>query len=118
MYQHRRTVALSRAILLLSANVLLAITVSAQAQDNGTTETAELSALIRQLALIDDITLKASDDNAVSTARYRFDYARLHADLARIRQGIEDYLAPSRAQPRDPSAITGDYRLQMSNEQL
>ncbi|ENE2732426.1 RAQPRD family plasmid, partial [Stenotrophomonas maltophilia] len=32
------------------------------------------------------------------------------ADLARVRAGIQFHLTPSRAQPRDPSELAGDYR--------
>jgi RAQPRD family integrative conjugative element protein len=42
--------------------------------------------------------------------RYHFDYARLRQDIERIRGGIRDYLAPKRAQPRDPTTLIGDYR--------
>ena len=41
----------------------------------------------------------------------RFDYLRLREDLLRVRAGIEDYLTPRRAQPRDPLEFQGDYRL-------
>ncbi|WP_458079571.1 integrative conjugative element protein, RAQPRD family, partial [Pseudomonas aeruginosa] len=40
-----------------------------------------------------------------------FDYSRLAADLQRIRQGLQDYMTPSRAQPRDPSDLSGSYTL-------
>lgn len=42
-------------------------------------------------------------------ARYHFDYARLRADLNRVRAGLQDYLVPQRAQPRDPVPLAGDY---------
>ena len=32
------------------------------------------------------------------------------ADIARIRQGLQDYLAPSRAQPRDAAELSGQYQ--------
>ena len=34
----------------------------------------------------------------------------LEAYLARVRAGIQFHLAPSRAQPRDPAVLSGDYR--------
>ena len=43
--------------------------------------------------------------------RYRFDYPRLIQDIKRIRHGVQGYLFPSRAQPRDPAELVGDYRL-------
>jgi RAQPRD family integrative conjugative element protein len=42
-------------------------------------------------------------------ARYIFDYARFSADIDLIRQGINGYLTPSRAQPRNPPELTGHY---------
>lgn len=42
-------------------------------------------------------------------ARFHFDYAQLSADLERVRQGIEHYLSPSRAQPRVLPELTGHY---------
>ncbi|MGS8282218.1 integrative conjugative element protein, RAQPRD family, partial [Pseudomonas aeruginosa] len=45
---------------------------------------------------------------------YHFDYPRLLADLARVRAGIQAHLTPSRAQPRDPSELAGDYRTERS----
>ncbi|MGU2476414.1 RAQPRD family integrative conjugative element protein, partial [Pseudomonas aeruginosa] len=38
----------------------------------------------------------------------------LLADLARVRAGIRTHLTPSRAQPRDPSELAGDYRTERS----
>lgn len=38
--------------------------------------------------------------------RYRFDYGQFAQDLQRVRQGVNDYLAPSRAQPNEPTAGT------------
>ncbi|MFV0278362.1 MAG: RAQPRD family integrative conjugative element protein, partial [Parahaliea sp.] len=43
-------------------------------------------------------------------SRYHLDYARLHEDIERVRQGLHDYLVPRRAQPRDPVELLGDYR--------
>ncbi|RMV84787.1 hypothetical protein ALP04_05408, partial [Pseudomonas amygdali pv. sesami] len=46
-----------------------------------------------------------------SAQRYHMDYSRLVSDIARIRQGLQDYLTPSRAQPRDPVEISGQYNV-------
>ena len=40
------------------------------------------------------------------------------ADLARVRAGIRAHLTPSRAQPRDPSELAGDYRTERATEPL
>ncbi|EKF3188997.1 RAQPRD family integrative conjugative element protein [Salmonella enterica] len=42
--------------------------------------------------------------------RFFFDYEQATRDLKTIRQGIETYLEPSRAQPRDKGALVGQYR--------
>lgn len=42
--------------------------------------------------------------------RFYFDYARATADLGTIDAGIDRYLTPSRAQPRDAGTVGGHYR--------
>ncbi|WP_082423334.1 RAQPRD family integrative conjugative element protein [Pseudomonas sp. NBRC 111137] len=72
----------------------------------------QLSLLIRQLDTLDTLAQQASRyEVPESNTRYRFDYARLIQDIQRIRQGVQGYLSPSRAQPRDPTELVGDYRL-------
>ena len=75
-------------------------------------EQVQLSLIQRQLDTIERLATRAE---AASTAepveRYRFDYLRLSKDIQRIRQGVQGYMSPSRAQPRDPSELVGDYRL-------
>jgi RAQPRD family integrative conjugative element protein len=79
------------------------------ATDNET-EAAALAALLRQLDAIERIANDASHSVHTSHARYHFDYARLKDDLARVRAGVENYLSPERAQPRDPELLAGAYR--------
>jgi RAQPRD family integrative conjugative element protein len=76
---------------------------------DGALEREELSALIRQIELTDRLTEQTANAAPQEHARYHFDYARLRADLQRIRAGVQDYLVPQRAQPRDPVPLTGDY---------
>jgi len=75
-------------------------------------EQDQLSLIQRQLDTIERLATRAE---AASTAepveRYRFDYPRLTQDIQRIRQGVQSYLYPARAQPRAPSELVGDYRL-------
>ncbi|MGK3119318.1 RAQPRD family integrative conjugative element protein [Pseudomonas corrugata] len=75
-------------------------------------EQDQLSRVQQQLDIIERLATQAE---AASTAepveRYRFDYPRLTQDIQRIRHGVQGYLSPSRAQPRDPSELVGDYRL-------
>lgn len=73
-------------------------------------ENTQLALLVRQLDQIDREAQRAESLPASTNSRYHFDYARLHSDIARIRRGIEDYLSPPRAQPRDPDALSGEYR--------
>ena len=75
-------------------------------------EQDQLSLIQRQLDTIERLATRAE---VASTAepddRYRFDYLRLIQDIQRIRHGVQGYLSPSRAQPRDPSELVGEYRL-------
>lgn len=75
-------------------------------------EQDQLSLVQQQLDIIERLATQAE---AASTAepveRYRFDYLRLSQDIQRIRNGVQGYLSPSRAQPRDPSELVGEYRL-------
>jgi RAQPRD family integrative conjugative element protein len=73
-------------------------------------ESIQLATLVRQLDTVDREAQLNAEHPSTSGGRYHFDYARLHADIARIRAGIQDYLSPPRAQPRDPQALNGRYR--------
>ena len=81
-------------------------------------EQIQLSLVQQQLDTIERLATRAE---AASTAepddRYRFDYPRLIQDIQRIRQGVQGYLSPSRAQPRDPAELVGDYRLDIPPEE-
>ena len=102
----RRTHVLAIALVLLAP--IAGVSPPASAAD--TLESADLAALLRQLDMAERLALHAETISPNSASRYHFDYARLHADIARIRSGIEDYLSPRRAQPRDPDALSGEYR--------
>jgi len=71
----------------------------------------ELAAALRQLDGLERL-VRHSEANTpvIAGERYHFDYPRLLADLAQVRTGIQTYLAPSRAQPRDLTDLSGDYR--------
>lgn len=77
--------------------------------DDSATENAQLTLLLRQLDMLER-TAQESAKLPARADRYHFDYARLYADIARIRAGIQDYLLPQRAQPRDAAALHGEYR--------
>ncbi|RUD29759.1 raqprd family integrative conjugative element protein [Pseudomonas aeruginosa] len=93
--------------------VVLAVSFSALqpafAADSLALEREQLAALARQLDLIDRLAEHATSAAPQERARYHFDYARLRADLNRVRAGLQDYLVPQRAQPRDPVPLAGDY---------
>ena len=102
----------------ISAHVLVVAlaaisTGSAHASDSPA-ETERLATTLRQLDALDRIVHSRPPTEAIGRSRYYFDYARLEADIARIRAGIDDYLRPSRAQPRDPDQLIGEYRLPAS----
>jgi RAQPRD family integrative conjugative element protein len=73
---------------------------------------------LRQLDALERLVEQsAAATPIVPGERYHFDYSRLRADLTRVRAGIQDYLAPSRAQPRDPTELSGQYRAESSAEE-
>lgn len=75
-------------------------------------EQDQLSLIQRQLDTIERLSTRAEVASTTKPDdRYRFDYPRLSQDIQRIRQGVQGYLSPSRAQPRDPAELGGDYRL-------
>lgn len=75
-------------------------------------EPVDMELIQKQLEATEHIANRANITNTPDTSeRYRFDYPRLIHDIQRIRQGVQGYLSPSRAQPRDPREMVGDYRL-------
>ncbi|OCX15345.1 RAQPRD family integrative conjugative element protein [Ectopseudomonas hydrolytica] len=93
------------------APLLLGLVLSGHASaDDTTPEHARLAAALRQLDSIERLISQHATHPHEGRARYHFDYARLSADLDRVRAGIRDYLTPTRAQPRDPAVLLGDYR--------
>lgn len=73
-------------------------------------EKTQLTAIVRQLDLIQTMLAQTQANTSPTTSRYHFDYQRLNTDLARVRTGINDYLTPKRAQPRDAIELWGDYQ--------
>ena len=74
-------------------------------------ESAQLAAIERQLDTINRLATQSEQLPDNGDTREHFDYARLHADIARVREGIQDYLSPRRPLPRDPSTLVGHYRV-------
>ncbi|HCF6113972.1 TPA: RAQPRD family integrative conjugative element protein [Pseudomonas aeruginosa] len=96
--------------LALALTMALAGTSPASPADGLASERDQLAALARQIDLIDRLAEHAALTAPQQRARYHFDHARLREDLQRVRAGIQDYLTPPRAQPRDPVELSGDYR--------
>jgi RAQPRD family integrative conjugative element protein len=94
--------------LALALTITLAGASPASAGD-ASAEHEQLATLARQLDLIDRLAEHAASTAPQARARYHFDYARLRADLTRVRAGLQDFLMPQRAQPRDPVPLAGDY---------
>lgn len=96
-----------RYLLLLSLVLVHGSSYAASAHEEN-----QLSLVLRQLDIIERLATRAETANpSKSIERYRFDYPRLIQDIQRMRQGVQSYLSPSRAQPRDPTELVGDYRL-------
>ncbi|PXF30434.1 hypothetical protein WH50_15310 [Pokkaliibacter plantistimulans] len=75
-------------------------------------EQEDLALVLKQLDSIQLILQRAEHAERDRTAgRYAFQYSRAREDIARVSQGISQYLAPSRAQPRDASQLSGSYQL-------
>ncbi|EQA6545413.1 MULTISPECIES: integrative conjugative element protein, RAQPRD family [Klebsiella] len=75
------------------------------------TEREELTLSLNQLSQIEASLHRAQQSARTGiNERYYFDYPRIHSDITTLRSGIEHYLTPSRAQPRDTATLVGQYR--------
>lgn len=92
---------------LLGASLLLSMPVRASEKD----ELASTQRLLEQVqASLERARVAAAQSDPADRARYHFDYQRITTDLNTIKAGIDMYLAPSRAQPRDAGTLVGNYR--------
>lgn len=89
------------------AVALLCSTASAHA--DAALERERLAGAQRLLDQADRLASTAAPAAAADPSRYHFDYARLHGDVRHMHAGFASYLVPVRAQPRDPSALAGQY---------
>lgn len=95
------------AALLLAALWLWACKASATDPD---LHRQNLANALRQLDLLDRFLVTAASTYQPGPAeRHHFDHARLREDLQRVRAGIQAYLSPPRAQPRESEPLAGDY---------
>ncbi|EPT4467426.1 RAQPRD family integrative conjugative element protein [Klebsiella aerogenes] len=75
------------------------------------TEREELTQSLSQLTQIEASLHRAQQSARTGiNERYYFDYPRIHSDITTLRSGIEHYLTPTRAQPRDTATLVGQYR--------
>lgn len=75
------------------------------------TEREELTLSLNQLRQIEASLHRAQQSAKTGiNERYYFDYPRIHSDISTLRSGIENYLTPIRAQPRDTATLVGQYR--------
>jgi RAQPRD family integrative conjugative element protein len=81
----------------------LSASLSTSASDDGL-ERAQLAAILRQIDMLE----RHSALCAQNGSRYGFDYARLHADLSRIRAGHQPFhVASNRSAAAAPCALSG-----------
>ena len=66
--------------------------------------------MIHQLNAIEAVARRSDESPRDGSFRYRLDHNRHAAHIARIRQGLRNYLAPSRAQPRNATELSGQYQ--------
>lgn len=75
------------------------------------TEREELTLSLNQLRQIEASLHRAQQSAKTGiNERYYFDYPHIHSDISTLRSGIENYLTPIRAQPRDTATLVGQYR--------
>lgn len=69
-----------------------------------------LATLLRELNTIDRMATSPVAVSDQKSSRFDFDYVLLRADVHRVSNGIQQYLYPERATPRDEIALHGSYR--------
>jgi RAQPRD family integrative conjugative element protein len=81
-------------------------------------EKDELALVLRQLDQVQAGLERARviADQSVNE-RFYFDYQQALHDITTMKQGINGYLAPSRAQPVPPNVISGQYRAEAASWQ-
>lgn len=72
-------------------------------------EPTRLTILLRELNTIERLAAAGDLANSPTSSRYHFNYGRLRADIARVSMGIQSYLSPQRATPREVVVLHGSY---------
>jgi RAQPRD family integrative conjugative element protein len=93
------------------AGALLIVLSTTHAAENSL-EREHLATIMRQLDMLDRLAAQGTEFPQQEGSRYHFDYIRLRDDIKHVRSGIQDYLTPQRAQPRDPVELNGEYSLE------
>lgn len=91
-------------LLLLACSVL-----SAYAAEKDELATS-LRLLDQAQASLERARVAATQSDPAAHDRYFFDYSRATADINTIKAGIDHYLEPSRAQPREAGTVAGNFR--------
>lgn len=82
--------------------LLVASLVATPVAASETFEREQLTLVLKQLQNAQRITVAAHQNiTPTETERFWFDYERLERDLEKIQLGIERYMTPNRAQPRE-----------------
>jgi len=66
--------------------------------------------LVQVQAALERARVASVQGDPAEGGRFFFDYQRATADLNTINSGIDRYLQPSRAQPRNAGSVVGNYR--------
>lgn len=91
--------------------IVISLFITSSALAAPLTEREELTLSLNQLSQIEASLHRAQQSARASVnERYYFDYPRIHSDITTLRSGIENYLTPARAQPRDMATLAGQYR--------
>lgn len=91
--------------------IVISLFITSSALAAPLTEREELTLSLNQLSQIEASLNRAQQSARTGiNERYYFDYLRIHGDITTLRRGIEHYLTPARAQPRDTATLVGQYR--------
>ncbi|UAN63384.1 RAQPRD family integrative conjugative element protein [Serratia sp. JSRIV006] len=88
---------------------LLGMACCAQAAEKDELATS-LRLLDQAQASLERARVAAAQSDPAAHGRYFFDYSRVTADINTIKAGIDHYLEPSRAQPREAGTVAGNFR--------
>lgn len=95
--------------------LLLTLLIGSQAY--ASPESTQLALALKQLDGVKTSLERAR--NSASTdpqSRYFFDYQQAQQDISAIEQGINHYLAPTRAQPRAVQPLSASYQRENSDD--